>query len=210
MPKDIAVYVNESGETVSFYEQGIVKIYERKQGQWNLSREKEFSLGNSFTMKDLRAKMKDVMEFIGQCKIFVGLSITGVPYFELEKAKCSVWEYEGKPVDFLDYVLENEEAEEKESMEQKNAANIGPVETFPGCYRLSLKEIQEKNVGVTSKQALLTFIRQGKFYQLEVICNHIPPWLEAELQIGNLEGRSEILGRNEIKVIITKKTCQQC
>ncbi|RYD03903.1 hypothetical protein N752_17630 [Desulforamulus aquiferis] len=160
-------------------------------------------------MKDLRSRMKEVVDFLGQCKTFVGLSVTGVPYFELEKARCSVWEYEGDPLGFLDYVLEKEEAEEKESAEAKTTP-VAPVETFPGCYRISLKEIQEKNTGVTSKQALLPFIRKGKFYQLEVICNHIPPWLETELQIGNLESRSEVIARNEIKVIITKKACQQC
>ncbi|RYD03904.1 hypothetical protein N752_17635 [Desulforamulus aquiferis] len=42
MPKDIAVYVNGRGHTVSLYEQGTIKIYERRQGIWSLSKEKEF------------------------------------------------------------------------------------------------------------------------------------------------------------------------
>lgn len=208
MPMDIAVYVDQKGDTTSLYDKGMVRVYQRKQGEWNLVREKEFDLGNNLSIKDLRGKMKEVVEFLDSCKTFVGLSITGIPYFELEKTNCSVWEYEGDPVHFLDYVLEKEEEQIRNSQEQKSTAPPAPVETFSGCFRISLKEIQENNTGFTSKQVLLPFIRQGHFYSLEVLCNHIPPWLETELQIGNLEGRSETIGKNEIKLTITKKCCQ--
>lgn len=206
MPKEIAVYVNNKGETVSLYDQGNLRIYNRSQGKWALLREKEFFLRDSFVMRDLRNRMGEVVTFLDSCKTFVGLAVTGIPYFELEKAGCSVWEFQGDPLNFLDYVLEKEEAEEQSS--QKDRVVLTPVETFPGCFRISLKDIQEGNTGLTSKQVLMPFVRSGKFYQLEVICNHIPPWLEGEIQLGNLESRSEVIGKNEIKLVINKKTCR--
>ncbi|MCL5780799.1 MAG: nitrogenase [Firmicutes bacterium] len=208
MPKEIAVYVGENGKTTDLYQQGKVMIYQRMQGRWSVSREKDFSLGENFTIKGLRDQMSELVDFLGSCKIFVGLSVTGIPYFALEKSRCSIWEFEGNPVEFLDYILAKEEEEEQRQRVVPNPVSPPvPVETFSGCYRISIKEIQEKDLGVTSKQALLPFVRQGKFYSLEVLCNHIPPWLENEILANGLESRTEILGKNEIKLIITKPCC---
>ncbi|MDA8213485.1 MAG: nitrogenase, partial [Clostridia bacterium] len=66
------------------------------------------------------------------------------------------------------------------------------------------------NLGVTSKQVLLPFLRKGKFYSLEVICSHLPPWLEAELMSGNLTSSVAKISSNELRVIIAKKCCQEC
>lgn len=139
--------------------------------------------------------------FLNGCRVFVGLSVTGVPYFELRKSLFSIWETVGKPVEFLDYVLQKEE----ETREPENEGNrLAPVEVFKGCYRISLKEIQEKSVGVTSKQALLPFLRRGDFHSLEVLCSHVPPWLETELIAGKLSGTVEKIRNNELKVTITR------
>ncbi|MEW6696732.1 MAG: Fe-only nitrogenase accessory AnfO family protein [Bacillota bacterium] len=207
MPKEIAVYVGENGKTTGLYQQGKIMIYQRLQGRWSVSREKDFSLGENFTIKGLREQMSDMVDFLGPCKTFVGLSVTGIPYFVLEKSRCSIWEFEGNPVEFLDYILAKEEEEQSQRVVQNPVSPPVPVETFNGCYRISIKEIQEKDLGVTSKQALLPFVRQGIFYSLEVLCNHIPPWLENEIVVRGLESRTEILGKNEIKLIITKPCC---
>ncbi|AEG61648.1 Fe-only nitrogenase accessory AnfO family protein [Desulforamulus ruminis] len=207
MPMDIAVYLGDNGKPTSLYEKGTLAVYQRRQGQWNIIRQKDFCPQENLGMKDLRQKMKDMIVFLESCKTLVGSSVTGIPYFELEKAHCSIWEYQGSPLEFLDYIMEKEEAEQLQREQQKVVTLPVPVETFHGCYRISLKEIQEQNTGFTSKQALLPFIRKGNFFSLEVLCNHIPPWLETEIQIGSLQGRSEVMGKNEIKLTITKKCC---
>ncbi|MTI80362.1 MAG: nitrogenase [Firmicutes bacterium] len=210
MSRDIAVYVNETGVTSSLYENGKVVVYKKIQGKWKVLREKEFITNESLTIKDLRIKMKDVLEFLNECKVFVGLSVTGVPYFELEKADYSIWEFEGNPVSFLNYILDEEEKNQLQvDMENSTDDNtlITPTETSNGHYRISLKEIQENNVGVTSKQVLLPFLRKGEFYEMEVICNHIPPWLEAEFMNDKFYGNYERISEDEIRFIITKKSC---
>ncbi|AEF94009.1 Nitrogenase iron-iron accessory protein AnfO [Desulfotomaculum nigrificans CO-1-SRB] len=207
MPKEIAVYMGDNGETTSLYQNGKVMVYQRNQGCWRVSRERDFSLGDNFNIKALREIMDELIEFLGHCKTFVGLSITGIPYFVLEKSGCSIWEFEGNPLDFLDYILAKEEEEQRENSQQNSTILPTPVETFSGCYRISIKEIQEKNLGVSSKQVLLPFIRQGKFYSLEVLCNHVPPWLENEILLNQLESRTEVIARNEVKLVMTKKCC---
>lgn len=209
MLKDVAVFVDDDGITASLSQPGKIVIYQRYQGAWRILREKPFCLNLGQGLRMMRTQMAELLAFLDGCKIFLGQSVTGVPYFELEKADISVWEFAGKPLDFLEYILA---AEEKAQMQQANEREIYqipvPKETAHGYYQISIKDIQENNGAVTSKQVLLPFIRQGSFYALEVVCNHIPPWLEGELAIGKLASRIEKVSNNEMRVTITKQVCQ--
>ncbi|MFZ3172885.1 MAG: Fe-only nitrogenase accessory AnfO family protein [Carboxydocellales bacterium] len=225
MQKEIGIYMNVQGETASLNEPGRIVVFQKKQGQWSITREQPFNPGKSVGLAGLRRKMEELISFLADCRIFVGFSIVGITYFSLEKAGFSIWEFHGKPEEFLDYIQEQEaltENDVKKCDNQKNDQIIPlPVETSAGCYQISLKKIQENNLGLTSKQVLLPFLRQGKFFALEVICSHLPPWLEAELLQGNLTGAVEKIGPNELKVTISnksisdaslgyKKCCQEC
>jgi len=208
MTKKIAVYVGAGGETSSLYEKGKVVLYSKKPGRWEVLKEKEFSPGRHLNMQELRHNMAEILEFIGDGRIFVGLSVTGIPYFELEKSGFSVWEFQGKPLDYLDYVLEKEEEEtNKKIYGGETLKPPAPVEISDGCYRISIKEIQENNHGVTSKQALLPFLRHGEFYSLQILCNHVPPWLESELLAGSLNGLIEQIDKDSVRVTITRNGC---
>ncbi|TLM97498.1 nitrogenase, partial [bacterium] len=195
----------------TLYEQGKIIVYQKNQGKWTELRQREFMLDKDLGMKELRAGMEEAIEFLAGCDTFVARSIAGVPYFSLEKAGFSVWEFEGRPAEFLDYVLEQEEEARAEEAEQQGSNVIPlPVEIGDGRYKISLKEIQANNSGVTSKQVLQPFLRKGRFYELEVLCGHVPPWLEAELAAGNMAGEVEKISQDEFKVTIYKKTCDQC
>ncbi|PKM47773.1 MAG: nitrogenase [Firmicutes bacterium HGW-Firmicutes-8] len=208
MARDIAVFLGVDGETVSLYEPGRIVVYRRKLGEWNVLREKPFSIDRTGGIKELRQKIKEMLDFLDDCNIFVAFSVVGVPYYELEKAEYRVWEFEGSPPEFLDHILDTEEAALKQSAPGHNDITpLVPVETSAGCYQISLSEIQANNAGITSKQALLPFLRKGLFYSLEVLCSHVPPWLEVEMASGNLNGSVEYLGPNEFKVTIGKKLC---
>lgn len=211
MHHDIAVYVGENGETATpLHQNGVIKVYRKNQGNWSLLREKEFAADTSLGLKGFRQQMEEVLRFLDDCKIFVGLSVTGIPYFELEKAQCSIWEFEGTPPGFLDYILKKEEeARAANTEETRDSIPPAPVEISNGYYRVSLKEIQANKSGFTSKQVLLPFLRQGMFYSLEILCNHIPPWLETELMAGDFACVVEETGKKgEIKMVIAKKCCQ--
>lgn len=206
MAKQIAVYVGPSGEAATLYEQGKILLYQKQQGAWHVHSELPFTLNQELGLRGMRGQMAEAIGFIGECKVFVASAITGVPYFELEKAGCSVWEFSGKPLEFLDFVMEKEEeaAQEKppEVLSLPVAEDLGN-----GYFRISIKEVQEAAAGATSKQALLPTLRRGGFYQLEVICNHIPPWLEAEVLTENMTMVSEKIGPGMVRAIISKKLC---
>ncbi|TEB10536.1 Fe-only nitrogenase accessory AnfO family protein [Pelotomaculum propionicicum] len=153
--------------------------------------------------------MAEALEFLNGCRVFAGLSIAGLSYYELEKAGFSVWEFEGKPLEFLDYVLaEEEEKRGQINNRGKNGVELAPVEISNGYYRISIKEIQENDIGITSKQALLPFLRQGRFDYLEIMCNHVPPWLQAELLGGGYSGEIEKIDHKEVKIILSRSCCQ--
>lgn len=209
MALDIAVCMDENGVTSSLYEGNKLVIYRKKQGFWTVVGEKAISLEQKGGMAGLRRQLGEIGLFLDSCKVVVGKAIVGMPYFELEKMQCSIWEFEGEPLSFLDYVLEKEE--EKLAASQLPAVQTipVPVERENGDYYISIKEVQESGNGITSKQVLMGFLRQGNFYSLEVLCNHIPPWLEADLKEGPLVGRIEKKSATETHVYITKRGCSQ-
>ena len=209
MAMEVAVLLGETGETVSIYEPGQVVIFRKMNGNWKPTKKDNVFLSKSLGLNGLREKMAETLGFLDDCKVFTARSVTGVPYYELEKAGCSVWEFEGKPDTFLDYIVEHEEEEQIQANAEPVITPPKPVETSNGCYSISLKEIQSNNTGFTSKQVLLPFLRQGTFYTLEVVCSHVPPWLEVELADGSFSSYIEKLGKDELKVVIAKKTCDQ-
>lgn len=209
MAPDIAVCIDENGVTSSLYDGKKIVIYKKTQGEWVAGREMAISLDQKGGMAGLRRQMAEIGEFLDQCRIFVGKAIVGMPYFELEKMQCSIWEFEGEPLSFLDYVLGKEEEKLAQSQSAVSQTIPVPVERENGDYYISIKEVQETGGGITSKQVLMPVLKQGNFYSLEVLCNHIPPWLEVDLQNGPLVGRIEKKSPTETHVYITKRGCEK-
>ncbi len=209
MDENIAVCINDNGIISSFYDASFIVIYEKIQETWQVIREKGISLDKQAGMIGLRRQMAEVILFLDQCRIFIGKSVVGVPYFELEKKQCSIWEFEGNPLECLEYVLGKEAEKLSDNQLPNNQPIPVPQEKGNGDYYISIKEIQENGKGITSKQVLLPFLRQGKFYSLEIFCNHIPPWLESELTAGHLIGRVEKTAPTETHIYIRKRGCEK-
>ena len=204
MAKEIAVYVSANGNATSLSGSGIVKVYSKSSGAWMVNREKAIFLNIELGVKAVRLYMEEIIEVIKACKIFVAKVITGIPYFALEKVECSTWEFEGKPEEFLDYVLAKEE--EKMHMDEisTSVAMPKPVLISEGEYSISIKEIQEKNTELTSKQVLQPVLKKAEFTTLQIICNHVPPWLELDLLKSKVQSVVSKVRDNEIHVLITK------
>jgi len=206
MSKKIAVYLGEDNRTAPLQEKGRIVVYKKELGQWETDREVEFnwSIGSG-GLKEMRRRVERMVESLGDCQVFVGQSIIGMPYHVLEKANFSIWESEGDPLNFLDEVLNREEEAELEKAEEGIPA---PLDLGNGYYSISLTEVQQKNSSFTSKQVLLPFLKEGKFYSLEIICSHVPKWLEAEILAGRFTSRVEPINPREMKITLEKKVCQ--
>lgn len=205
MAVEIATFIGQDGKTITLNEEGKLVVYAKNRGRWQAIREKPFTLNTIEGMWDLRNRVEEMIDFLKDCKVFVGRSITGMPYYLLEKSKCSIWECEGEPPEFLEYILEKEARYKKKTRKTKSLELIPFKELTPGHFYISLKNIQKKHSGLTSKQLLQPFLKKNNFTYLEIICSHTPLWLEGEIMASaGLQMRVHEVGKNEVKVIITK------
>lgn len=206
MTKEIATILGADGFNTTLSEPGRVVVFRRAQGSWEVAREMEFVIDRSSGLRGVRQKMGELLEFLGPCRIFVTGSASGALYYELEKAGCNVWEIAGRPADYLDEVWAEEEQGQIAVQPPDSTARPALCETSPGHFFISIKDIQGKTPDVSSKQILQQFVRQRGFRALEIVCDHIPPWIEMEVAGGGLAIETEPLGKNEIRVRLQNKS----
>jgi Fe-only nitrogenase accessory protein AnfO len=209
MSPEIAVMVGEDRATTTLTESGEVVVFTKTLCRWEPVRRMPFFLDQNLGLANVRKSMGELKTFLGECRVFIARAVSGAIFFELEKAQCSVWEISGLPEEFLDEVWQ----EETESVfsEQSDACEIPvPVETTPGHYYLSIKEIQGKRPEISSKQVLQKFIQKGFYQQLIVICDHVPPWIALKSDCCGFSMHSKRIGPNEVQVTLTKDTTESC
>ncbi len=204
MAREIAVFIGENGSTAALEEPGKIVVYRRQQGKWQSVNDTGFCLDRSSGMPGVRRQLATMIEALGSCRVFAARTVSGLLYKELEQAGFSIWEFAGRPSDFLEYILVQEELTARQPAPLK-AATPAIVETGTGCYQVSLKDIQQSGSGLTSKQVLQPLLH-GNFYLVEVLCSHIPPWLEAEGVCGRWDCKVERLSEG-VKVTIKKPNC---
>ncbi|MDD1727900.1 MAG: nitrogenase [Methanospirillum sp.] len=206
MIPEIAAMLDQEGGTTTLTGPGEVIVYSKVQSSWEPVRKLPFSLDPNQGLAQLRLKMGELVAFFGDCRIFVTKAASGAIFFELEKVRCTVWEISGRPEEFLEQVWKEEE---QDSVPQSGTVDIPvPVEIAPGKYYLSIKEIQGKRPEVSSKQVLQKFIKTGVYQQLEVICDHIPPWIALESTCCGFTMQSERLEPDEVKLVLTKNSAE--
>lgn len=198
---EIAVFLGENDETISFNEAGIVKVYLKDKEKWKVVKEIPFGINNLTSLKAIRENIKNMTEDIGECKVFVAAGLKGISLTILESMGLKVWKVQGNPVNFLEYIFENEE---QEKYNKYNSDTIPtPIKSrVEGKYYINLKMILESNEKVTSKQILLPFFNNISFNELEIICGHIPPWFDKELKNLNLKFSTESISKDKFKVRI--------
>ncbi len=210
MPKKIASFVNELGNIIPMSQDGHLVIYHKRAGTWVLVQTQGFNFRNVQGMHQLRDCMNDLVDALGDCKTFIGFAVTGVPYFELEKAGVTIWEFEGKTESFLEYVDQQEqinfvEKQLAQAERDQQMTELLPKDIGDGRYMADLTKIQAADLGITSKQILQPLIRKGAYKQIEVVCNHIPPWLAAEITSQSLNGEAFPIDHKLIKLVISKQ-----
>jgi len=207
---EIAVFQDNSGKTQSFLEPGIIKVYSKDMGEWIVTKEIIFTIDNIVGLKAVRESIIKMAEELGECKVVVGSEIKGIVYNVLDGMGFNTWELEGQLSELLEYVFEKEEEEAKESaLESKTSTSPQIKQLKDGTYFLDLKSIQENDVNITSKGILVPFLNTTAFYQLEIICKHIPHWFEPEFKKLNLKMLSQSIKQNEIKVTVYPMICEE-
>lgn len=207
---EIAVFLDENNRTTSIYKCGIIKVYSNVGEEWSEKKQIQFGIDNSMDIKLIRENLYRLAEKLGECRIFVAFEVAGLLYTVLENIGFNIWEIEGTPNEFLDYVFTKEEEEEKSKDAKTDVFQAVPYPVqigTDGCYSIDLKKIQQSDVNFTTKQILVPFLKKNTFYQLEIICSHIPNWFEKEFETLNLKQDIIYKEENEYKILVYKKTC---
>jgi len=208
--QEIAAIIGPAGDSIPLSEPGTVVVYRKARGSWEKDREMAFAIEPARGLRDLRNKVEELKILLRDCRVFVAKSASGALFFELEKARFSVWEIEGTPAEFLDSVWRDEKAEQAEECIFPDAGIPAPIELSPGHFTISIKEIQGKRPEVSSKQVLQDFVRKGAFDKLDVLCDHLPPWIEVDAERCGYSIDTEQIAKNEVKVRLTKNARGGC
>ncbi len=202
----IAVFLGKDNNTASIYDVGIINVYDNENGYWHILKTIDFKLSNTGKFNIIRENIISIANSLKGCKVFIGKEVTGLLFNVLENKGFNIWEMEGKPEQFLDYVYYKEK--EELNKEEKNEVIPFPIKKSEnGCYFINLKKAQENNKGISSKQILIPFLKNTPFYELEIQCSHVPGWFENGLDCYNVE--KEVIKYNEkdIKIFVRKKVC---
>lgn len=203
----IAVFTDKKGETTTFNNEGYLKVFSKVNGKWCILRELKILPGDMTKISEVRSKITSIANEINDCSIVVGKRISGIVYNIFSSANIIVWECEGRPEGFLDYIFDEEE---KKKNEKPIKDEIGAViedhikKIEEGYYYISLSNIQTINERITSKQVLIPFLERGGFEKVEIMCSHIPPWIESKTTRYGLKMSIQDVCTNEIKITLAK------
>lgn len=199
----VAVLVGKDGNTSSIYEPGMIVIYEKEKESWKVKSKVIFNLSTSNGMGAVRERMLIITEELGNCNIFLGKRVDGIPYSVLKKSGFTIAEADGNPEEFLDELVEMiVESKDKEAKRRKAQDTvIEPIALEKqGDYFINLERVQHSNHGISSKKILQPFLKNKPFRELKIICNHVPQWIENELMTLNMKFEVKKTTKDEFEV----------
>ncbi|MEY8351727.1 Fe-only nitrogenase accessory AnfO family protein [Lachnospiraceae bacterium 54-53] len=175
---EIAVLVNSEGNTSGFEKDGEIRVYTKDKCRWSMIRRMEYRLKDGEDSGSLHEKIREICNWLADCRIIVVSRIRGIHYIAFEEKQISMLEINGAPDAFLDDIgecLKHERSGQKVPMEH-NAI----FELRSGVYHTDLREVMNGNTSYNSRQILLPFLKNREYTSLEILCDHVPKWLEKE------------------------------
>lgn len=180
----IAVLLNNNSETCSWLDNGMIKLYKKRDEKWIELKSFKYSISTDTNIINLRKNLSELVEKLDDCKIFVAKEVSGQLFSILEAYFFNVYELNGAPDNFLDSVLISEQ---KLHREELLLASQAANKFFPekidkyGNYTIDLKKLLQEDGTISSKQILIPFLKEEAFESLEVVCDHVPKWFDREL-----------------------------
>jgi Iron only nitrogenase protein AnfO (AnfO_nitrog). len=155
---------------------------------------------------DNTAKLRDwisaLIQKLPDCRILAGGEVSGLPYQMFSRAGFSIFTISQITPEALDGIFQD--VRQLEDGIPLSLLPEAPQETdTPGVYFLDLAALQNEKPEITSKMALLPFLRETPFLELRLRCGHVPPWLKEQYQVDARTDRGQTLA------VITKRDCER-
>ena len=210
----MAVFRDDTNQIARFDEMTNFIFYTKEESCWRKSDMVPFAPDLSGGLASTRENIQQMLGVFNSCKIIITKSITGIPYQIFDRSGFIICESDDFDLDLLDAIQADLISLDEEANEDELLLSNIPTETdTPGYYFIDLTQVQKKHPEMSSKMALLPFIKETPFYSLEVLCDHIPPWFNHKLPEMNLsyiiKNNSEQNKNDSAKhVFITHVVCE--
>ncbi len=206
----MAVFCDDAKRIARFDEMTNFVFYTKENSIWQKSDLIPCQPDLSGGMTAIRENIHQMMNVFNNCKIIITKSLTGIPYQVFDKAGFIICESEVFDLELLDTIQSDLAKIDAETKEDQRLLSNTPKETGqPGHYFIDLTQVQKKHPEMSSKMALLPFLKDTPFYALEVVCEHIPPWFEHQLPGLNLSYVIQNKNDSAQHVIITPVVCEK-
>lgn len=208
---EIAVLLDEKDKITSFDNINKINIFYQVNNEWLLKEQLGHIVIEGNSVGQIQKSIIGIIDKLDRCKIILGSIITGVPFHVLDRKGIIMCEADN----YSDQIL-NEIMKDQLELEKKLASKDIVKEEFKGpklvdedgVFFLDLISLQKTHPEISSKKAIIPFLTNIVFYELQVVCDHVMPWLEGELKNRELEYVKEPYEGNKIKLTITHCRCR--
>jgi len=201
--KKIAVFANADSKLCDFFEAERFLIFEGGKVGWQKTGEAKFEKIVPSAPAATRKNTEALLPLLDGCKVLAGGALVGIPFSVFDRAGFHIFEIGEMNNEIFDGIMDDIcKADAESATKEAIIRDAKPVETStPGIYFLDLVALQKECPEVTSKKAMMDFLKNTPFMELHLVCKHIPPWIENsgayKVQITEDKG-------SEVRAIITK------
>jgi hypothetical protein len=200
----IAVFTDKDGKLCEFFNAERFQIYEKSGADWKVINTASFEKIVPSSPALTRKNMETLLPLVKDCDIIAGGTLVGIPFSVFDMAGKHIFEIkEANGETFDDIIDEIKNAVTEANAKEAIIRDAKPVETStPGVYFLDLIALQTEFPQITSKKAMMDFLKDTPLVELRLVCKHIPPWIE-NAGLYNVQTVKEEDGR--VEAVITKK-----
>jgi len=200
----IAVFADSNSEVCDFFDAVRFMIFERGEAGWKAVSESNFEKIVPSNPAQTRKNTQTLLPLIEGCDVLAGGALVGIPFSVFDRAGLHIFEIGAISGEVFDGIIEDlRSADAASAAKEKIIRDAKPVETStPGVYFLDLIALQRECPEVTSKKAMMDFLRDTPLLELRLVCKHIPPWIENS-SLYNVQVTGEENGA--VQAVITKR-----
>lgn len=206
MSEKIAVTFKGKTDLSPLAEADTMMVFEKRKNDWVPRKEIPYHIDLSTNLQEIRNQARNLITKLDDCKIIVSQSITGLVYNVFDRMGFHIFEVAAfRPAIFDDILADIHHNTEK--IQRNEAIPTTPIETVDGIFFLDLIQLQINRPDISSKKALQPFLNSTPFIKLDMLCSHLPPWLENTEYKSKFDITSKKSGSANL-VTITKKICK--
>lgn len=205
MQKAIAVMLDENDRVTEMNNAKKLSVFHKTEQKWVLR--EEIILPELFngSLPEIRRGLASVAKEIRDCKLIVGKTITGLVFQVFNSAGFIISETDVFDTAILDNLYSDilKEIDAFQAEQEADKIPAAPVETeIKGNYFFDFNLLKSSDLPYTSKSTILPFLNSTSFNRLEIICDHVMPWFEAEMKKRKLNFTETKIKEGKCRVVV--------